>query len=172
MKLKHSTFLFLALALFLVLASSASATLTYNVHYKEGTDYLGRIWGGDYEYVTSNFLTASTILYPVDLSYVKFNTPYPLLYVQIMNPMSNLNGPNGPLLMAYFDSNNDGQWDETMGFGFGGNMALDHIGLYNNVSGSYVSITESSPVPIPGAVWLFGSGLAGLVGIGRWRMRK
>jgi len=29
-----------------------------------------------------------------------------------------------------------------------------------------------NPVPIPGAVWLFGSGLAGLVGIGRRRMRK
>ena len=30
----------------------------------------------------------------------------------------------------------------------------------------------STPVPIPGALWLFGSGLAGLIGIGRWRMRK
>ena len=29
-----------------------------------------------------------------------------------------------------------------------------------------------TPVPIPGAVWLFGSGLAGLVAIGRRRMRK
>ena len=29
-----------------------------------------------------------------------------------------------------------------------------------------------TPVPIPAAVWLFGSGLAGLVGIGRWRKRK
>ena len=31
---------------------------------------------------------------------------------------------------------------------------------------------ESAPVPIPGAVWLLGSGLIGLVGIGRKRLQK
>jgi len=31
---------------------------------------------------------------------------------------------------------------------------------------------DSAPVPIPGAVWLLGSGLIGLVGIGRKRLRK
>jgi hypothetical protein len=30
----------------------------------------------------------------------------------------------------------------------------------------------ASVVPIPGAIWLFGSGLGGLVGYGRWRMKK
>jgi len=33
-------------------------------------------------------------------------------------------------------------------------------------------LTVTSPVPIPGAVWLFGSGLLGLVGIGRKRLKK
>lgn len=35
-----------------------------------------------------------------------------------------------------------------------------------------ISITAASPVPIPGALVLFGSGLLGLVGIGRRRFKK
>lgn len=32
--------------------------------------------------------------------------------------------------------------------------------------------TVTAPVPIPSTMLLLGSGLAGLVGIGRWRMKK
>jgi hypothetical protein len=34
------------------------------------------------------------------------------------------------------------------------------------------TVTPINPVPIPGAVWLLGSGLLGLVGIGRKRLKK
>jgi len=41
---------------------------------------------------------------------------------------------------------------------------LDDIGT-PGVAGSF--IPSASPVPVPAAVWLFGSGLAGLIGLGR-----
>lgn len=46
-----------------------------------------------------------------------------------------------------------------------------HLTGYDvNPAGSYLAATAT--VPIPGSVWLLGSGLAGLVGISRWRKRK
>jgi hypothetical protein len=38
----------------------------------------------------------------------------------------------------------------------------------NRGIGGTLTIT---PVPVPAAAWLFGSGLAGLVGLARWRMQ-
>ena len=46
------------------------------------------------------------------------------------------------------------------------------LGFRNDPYFFFLDDVDVSPVPIPGAVWLFGSGLAGLVGIGRWRKRK
>jgi len=52
----------------------------------------------------------------------------------------------------------------------------DPSGITSDVSptsGNIYNIHSGlAPVPIPGAVWLFGSGLLGLVGIGRRRMKK
>jgi len=41
------------------------------------------------------------------------------------------------------------------------------IGGANGTSGLYSATVETAPVPVPAAVWLFGSALAGLVGFGR-----
>jgi len=55
---------------------------------------------------------------------------------------------------------------------FGGNLTRAHtyglriLGYNNNSMGSY-SFSVGSPMPIPGAVWLFGSGMAGLLGLSR-----
>lgn len=38
---------------------------------------------------------------------------------------------------------------------------------YNDLSFSFTNTSTTNPVPIPGAVWLFGSGLAGLIGLNR-----
>ena len=46
------------------------------------------------------------------------------------------------------------------------------MGFMNYNTWFFLDDVDVSPVPIPGAVWLFGSGLAGLVGIGRRRMKK
>lgn len=48
-------------------------------------------------------------------------------------------------------------------------VAAMHLARYDATSGdSFLA----AAVPVPGSVWLLGSGLAGLVGIGRWRKRK
>jgi hypothetical protein len=39
-------------------------------------------------------------------------------------------------------------------------------------NGTNFAVVSAPPVPIPGAVWLFGSGLIGLVGIGRKRFKR
>jgi len=48
----------------------------------------------------------------------------------------------------------------------------DSIGTIDPTIVATWSSLRVTPVPIPGAVWLFGSGLAGLIGIGRKRLRK
>ena len=42
---------------------------------------------------------------------------------------------------------------------------------FNGVTGDDFPVSGTSPVPVPAAVWLFGSGLVGLVGVAR-RRRK
>ena len=56
------------------------------------------------------------------------------------------------------DEQLDGQW--------WGVTNLTGVDSNSKITYDYVA------TPIPGAVWLLGSGLAGLVGIGRWRRRK
>lgn len=56
------------------------------------------------------------------------------------------------------------------------NLTAGHYSLWIGGNGptgsttgsqSYVSTITASPVPVPGAVWLFGTAMAGMVGIGR-----
>ncbi len=41
------------------------------------------------------------------------------------------------------------------------------FGSADGLNPAYLSITTSSPVPVPGAIWLLGSGLVGLIGFSR-----
>lgn len=52
------------------------------------------------------------------------------------------------------------------GFMFG-NRVLGNGTLTNTLGLDNFSVVTTSPVPLPTAVWLFGSGLLGLIGIGR-----
>ena len=45
-------------------------------------------------------------------------------------------------------------------------------GIFGSVRINSDVALHTSPVPLPAAVWLFGSGLAGLVGIGVQRRKK
>jgi hypothetical protein len=46
-------------------------------------------------------------------------------------------------------------------------MSIAHNGWCSTMDYKNFSITESAPVPIPGALWLLGSGLLGLIGLKR-----
>ena len=53
------------------------------------------------------------------------------------------------------------------------NSGAYNLTVLNENAGSHNFALELiAPVPIPGAVWLFGSGLLGLVGLGRKRFKK
>ena len=56
-------------------------------------------------------------------------------------------------------------------FGVGGNPMVDgpFQGFNANFDISSITITDITPVPVPAAAWLFGSGLLGLVGVARRR---
>ncbi|MEW8469716.1 MAG: hypothetical protein AB2637_14380 [Candidatus Thiodiazotropha sp.] len=43
--------------------------------------------------------------------------------------------------------------------------AFNNAGLFTTVISNDLSLTGVSPVPVPAAVWLFGSGLLGLIGL-------
>lgn len=55
--------------------------------------------------------------------------------------------------------------------GFGGNFTSDFDNLVGGVPGTGSAVANVAPVPLPAAIWLFGAGLLGLVGLGRNRVR-
>jgi hypothetical protein len=57
------------------------------------------------------------------------------------------------------------------GTGFGGSFNVDFDNLIGGIQGTGSGAADVAPVPLPAAVWLFGAGLLGLVGLGRNRVR-
>ncbi len=55
--------------------------------------------------------------------------------------------------------------------GFTGNFNADFDNLIGGITGTGSGVADVAPVPLPAAVWLFGAGLLGLVGLGRNRAR-
>ncbi|TKB72287.1 MAG: VPLPA-CTERM sorting domain-containing protein [Nitrospira sp.] len=83
--------------------------------------------------------------------------------------LSNAGGPNGTASGALLDPVSK-SWVLAPGLytlNYGGNpsFALGQIGNHD-----FAATLTTSPVPVPAAVWLFGSGIAALVGIARRRM--
>lgn len=73
-----------------------------------------------------------------------------------------------------FEPNDSGGPEEYLHFhrNGGGGVPFDFWNDNDNAPGDiigYVIEYDSSPVPVPGAVWLFGSGLLGLIGMARRR---
>ena len=61
---------------------------------------------------------------------------------------------SSPMLIASFDQR-------------GGELTFDDVGNLYFVAEDQLSIVKLSAIPIPAAIWLFGSGLIGLIGIAR-----
>lgn len=93
-----------------------------------------------------------------------YGTPFDLASLAGVSPLLDLNNIGYVRLVdivgdgTYFDTSGDVIYDPYPTVGSAG-FDLDAVGVLNN----------ASPVPIPSAVWLLGSGLAGLVGISRKR---
>jgi 3-phytase len=61
----------------------------------------------------------------------------------------------------------------------GGDVGPEGLSFFSNAQGSYLAVANEvsettslykvSAVPVPGAVWLFGSALVGLIGMKRGR---
>ena len=128
--------------------------------------------------------------------YVGLNSPSDTMTFTFTTPVSGVGGfmnyaPNSnygiPVISAYDSSNNliesyTLNWNfnnygaSNSGFFYG--FSEDSATIkYFTLSNSFIAITNlttttSAPVPIPGALVLFGSGLLGLVGIGRKKFRR
>jgi hypothetical protein len=57
-------------------------------------------------------------------------------------------------------------WNPDNGFSGGSTTGVVYNSISDNVTGAWV-VKDYNPVPIPGAVWLLGSGLVGLAGLRR-----
>ena len=79
------------------------------------------------------------------------------LYAQYSNPLTSDELPDVPPELALFGRNTD--WV----------LTFDQPYL---ISGEITSLTYISSVPIPAAVWLFGSGLIAFIWAGKYRIRK
>lgn len=56
--------------------------------------------------------------------------------------------------------------------GFTGDFTSDFSNLISGIPGTGSGVADVAPVPVPAAVWLFGSAVLGLAGIGRRRAQK
>lgn len=90
---------------------------------------------------------------------------------------TNLSNPSGTML-AFADSGIGGQVESLNIAGVAGTEYFLAVDGYANSVGAYAlesialtELTQVSAVPIPAAVWLFGPGFIGLMGVARRRKR-
>ena len=59
-------------------------------------------------------------------------------------------------------------WDMGTAYGISADgLTIVGAGTHNGSREAWIARLDASPVPIPGAVWLFSSALSGLIGCGR-----
>ena len=70
---------------------------------------------------------------------------------------------------AYGATDNEGWFQDNYGLSNGVDLANDQLSSGDNLNQPYFAshLVRVSAVPVPAAVWLFGSGLIGLIGIAR-----
>jgi len=96
-----------------------------------------------------------------------------LIDVTLTGPFQGINGPTYQGLLGLSDnfivglSTDDGTtWLADAGATFGVNTSLLNFDV-PGTGKNEVFVVDVNPVPVPAAVWLFGSGLIGLAGIAR-----
>ena len=92
------------------------------------------------------------------------------------NMRINLDGGsgNGASIIAFTIMKTSGIWSDDANVLTDNNEGFQVSGHFGTYSNEYVAtgITGFATTPIPGAVWLFGTGLLGLLGIGYTRRRR
>jgi hypothetical protein len=67
--------------------------------------------------------------------------------------------------LVFINGLTEGTWSNE---GFESGKAVSHLSFYDGAGGG----PAPDPTPLPAAVWLFGSIVAGYGGFSRWRKRK
>jgi hypothetical protein len=131
---------------------SGTSTVTVGNYNVSGTASSG------FNYNYANFL--DRVFYPGNFNYT----------FSFYDPPAPTTNPIQFSLNLIFEDNNFVNTGYTLGF----STKLYPDGTSQLISSNNVGITQTfgtSPVPVPAAVWLFGSGLLGLIGVARRKRR-
>ena len=177
MKKINITVITLALLAFLLISSSAQAAVSANVLYSE-TDLGAGLWQYDFTFENTSMVDDShPYLWKVSLDFEEY------AYIELLNsPKDWTTGSyigSLPDTTDYVELYSDAvEYDVfsggiLSGLNFTADYQLGEISYIAEFSdhGEFEDWTSvegmASPVPVPGAVWLLGSGLLGLAGIRR-----
>lgn len=140
----------------------------------DGATYINLYQGVDYGYNITSHSELSNMYFNVlgntsdyDINGVRLNCPLPSSCLTNTGPFSNLQAT------AYWSGtesaiNTDNAWLFFMGFGIQAIGTQEDNGIYAWA----VHSGDVSAVPVPAAVWLFGSGLIGLAGLAKRKTYK